>query len=138
MSGRPVFGDFVDAARGHLGTAGRLRRTAGRDVDIPHVNRSLLRVITVMRRCVQDVTPGWVPAPPRGRRVLTGWARAGAESREALSNAVGFTERAGHGQPTAAWGRFGPGSFTRLTHEGGHGEIDQVPDDRCPLHDAGA
>jgi hypothetical protein len=106
MSSRPVFGDFLDAARGHLGTAGRLRRAAGREVDIPQVNRSLLRVTAVMRRYVHDATPGPVPGPPRGRRMLTGWARAGAESREALSNAMGFLSEpdTARPQPPAAAG----------------------------------
>ena len=106
MSGRPVFGDFLDAASGHLGTASRLRRTAGREADIQQVNHSLLRVIAVMHRYVQDVTPGWVPEPARGRRVLTGWARAGAESREALSNAIGFLNEpdAARRRPPAAAG----------------------------------
>ena len=90
MNGRPVFGDFLHAARAHLGTADHLRQAAGGDADIQQVSRALLRVIVVMRRYVLDVTPGWMPQNPRSQRVLTGWARAGAEAREALASAAAF------------------------------------------------
>jgi hypothetical protein len=72
VTSRTVFGDFLDAARGHLTEAGRLNATAGGDADIQQANRSMLRVVVLMRRFVMDVTPGWVPEPPRGRRVLAG------------------------------------------------------------------
>ena len=54
MSGRPVFGDFLDAARAHLDQADRLREAAGGEVDLQQVSRSLLKVIVVMRRYVLD------------------------------------------------------------------------------------
>jgi hypothetical protein len=92
VTGRALFGDFLDAARSHLATADRLRATADGDVDIQQVNRRVLRVIVLMRRYVQDVTNSWGPEPPRGRPVLTGWPRAGAEAREALSNAITFLD----------------------------------------------
>ncbi len=77
---------------------------AGGDVDLRQVAQSLLRVILVMRRYVQGAGPGWIPEPRRGRRVLTGWARAGAEAREALSHAMGFLYEpdAARRQPQAA------------------------------------
>lgn len=104
MTGRAVFGDFLDAARGHLGAADRLRAAADGDADIQQVSRSLLRVVVVMRRYVQDVTSGWGPEPPRGRRVLTGWTRAGVEAREALGNAAAFLNdpNSGRQRPHAA------------------------------------
>lgn len=92
MSDRAEFGDFLHAARAHLRTAGRLRERAGGGADIQQVSRSLLRVIILMRRYVLDVTPGWIPGRPHSRRVLTGWARAGADAREALASAAAFLD----------------------------------------------
>jgi hypothetical protein len=90
MSGRVVFGDFLDAARAQLDKADRLREAAGGEVDLQQISHSLLAVIVVMRRYVLDVTPGWMPENPRSQRPLTGWARAGAEARDALANAAAF------------------------------------------------
>jgi hypothetical protein len=90
VSGRAVFGDFLDAARTQLDKADRLREAAGSEVDLQQVRRSLLAVIVVMRRYVLDVTSGWMPDNPRSQRPLTGWARAGAEARDALANAAAF------------------------------------------------
>jgi hypothetical protein len=87
-----MFGDFLDAARTHLDEADRLHEAAGGDVDLEQVSRSLLRVIVVMRRYVLDVTPGWMPQNPRSQRPLTGWARVGAEARDALATAAGLLD----------------------------------------------
>jgi hypothetical protein len=96
VTGRAVFGDFLDAARSHLATADRLRTVSG-DVDIQEVSRSLLRLVVLIRQYVEDVTAGWGPERPRGRRrVLTGWTRAGVETREAIGNAAAFLN-----EPTA-------------------------------------
>ena len=65
-------------------------RQHGGDVDIRQVSHSMLRVLVLMRRYVLDVTPGWDAEPPRGQRPLTGWARAGTETREALARAAAF------------------------------------------------
>jgi hypothetical protein len=45
VSGRAVFGDFLDAARTHLDQADRLHEAAGGEVDVEQVSRSLLRVM---------------------------------------------------------------------------------------------
>jgi hypothetical protein len=114
VSRRPVFGDFLDAARAQLDQADRLREAAGGEIDLQQVSRSLLRVIVVMRRYVLDVTPSWMPENPRSQRPLTGWARAGAEARDALANAAGFlnepdtarqpSRAPGEREPHSEWG----------------------------------
>jgi hypothetical protein len=90
VTGRPVFGDFLDAARDHLVAADQLHATARGDVDIRQVNRSMLRILILMRRYVLDVTPGWAPEPPQSRREVARWTRAGTETREALARAAAF------------------------------------------------
>ena len=104
MTGRVVFGDFLDAACGHIGTADRIRGAAKDGVDLQQVNRSVLRIVVVMRRYVQDVTSGWGAEPRRGRKVLSGWAQAGVEAREALGNAAAFLNEpdTGRRHPRAA------------------------------------
>jgi hypothetical protein len=104
VTSRAVFGDFLDAARGHLIEAARVHATARGDVDSCQVSRSMLRVVVLMRRFVLDVTPGWDREPPQDRRVLTGWARAGTETQEALTRAAAFlseTKAPGRGQHAA-------------------------------------
>jgi hypothetical protein len=94
VTGRAVFGDFVDAAHGHLAEAARLSAISAGGVEVRQVNLSMLRILVLMRRYVLDVTPGWVPEPPRGLRVVAGWTRAGAEAREALAKAAAFLNQA--------------------------------------------
>jgi hypothetical protein len=89
VTGRTVFGDFLDAAHGHLAEAGRLPATYGR-VDIRQVSHSMLRLVVLMNRYVLDVTPGRVREPPRSQRAAAGWTRAGTETREALARAAAF------------------------------------------------
>jgi hypothetical protein len=89
MTARPAFGEFLAAASGHAGVAAGLRETERRAASVQEVTGSLLRVITVMGRYLQDITavPGdmrsGVPPP------LTAWGRARAIARDALSNAAG-------------------------------------------------
>jgi len=85
----PVFGDFLDAAHGHLAEAGRLPAAYG-GVDIRQVSHSTLGLLLLMHRYVEDVTPRPVREPPRGQRAAAGWTRAGTETREALARAAAF------------------------------------------------
>ena len=71
------------------------RGASERGGDVQQVNDSLLRVLVLMGRYVQDVTAGSGAVPARGRRVLTAWGRAGAEVREALSNAAASLHESG-------------------------------------------
>jgi hypothetical protein len=88
VNGPAVFGDFLDADRGQLGPPAGHRRASERGGDVQQVNDSLLRILVLMGRYVQDVTAGSGTVRARGRRGLTAWGRAGAEAREALSNAA--------------------------------------------------
>jgi len=98
MTARPVFGDFLAAARDHASVAAALRESDRRGASVEEVTDSLLRVVTVMGRYLQDITavPGdmrsGVPPP------LTAWGRARATARDALSNAAGQLRRHGGGR----------------------------------------
>jgi hypothetical protein len=88
MTARPAFGEFLAAARDHASVVAALRQTDRRRSYVQEVTDSLLRVITVMGRYLQDITavPGdmrsGVPPP------LTAWGRARSTARDALSNAA--------------------------------------------------
>jgi hypothetical protein len=85
---RAVFGDFLGAARHQLGPAGAFREAVWAGGYVAEIRHSLLRVLVVMSRYVQDASV--VPASGRSRRLpaATGWDRAGAEAREAMTQAV--------------------------------------------------
>src|SRR5262252_5676579 len=82
MIGLPAFGEFLAAAGDHAGVAAALRESDRRGASVPEVTGSLLRVVTVMGRYLQDITavPGDmrsdVPPP------LTAWGRARATARD--------------------------------------------------------
>ena len=76
MTVRPAFGDFLTAARGHASAA-----VAGHQADrsgehVQEITDSLLHVITVMGRYLQDIAavPGShaVPHQPAADRMGTG------------------------------------------------------------------
>ena len=56
VSGRAVFGDFTGAARQQLGSPAALRTAAVRGGHVPEIRHSLLRLVLVMSRYVQDIT----------------------------------------------------------------------------------
>ena len=89
MTARPAFGDFLAAARDHASVAAALRETDRRGAYVQEVTDSLLRVITVMGRYLQDITA--VPGDMQSRvgPPLTAWGRARSTARDALSNAAG-------------------------------------------------
>jgi hypothetical protein len=98
VTSRPVFGDFLDAAHGHLTEASRLPATYG-GVDIRHASTSMLHILMLMHRYVLDVTPGRVREPPRGQRAAAGWTRVGMETREALARAAAFLSQSDPPRP---------------------------------------
>ena len=97
MSARPAFGDFLAAARGHAGVAALSRENDRGGANVREVTDSLLRVVTVMGRYLQDITavPGDLqsPVPP-----LTAWGRARLTSRDALTTAAGYLRQHGGGR----------------------------------------
>ena len=88
VSDRAVFGDFTGAARQQLGPPATLRTAAVRGGHVPEIRHSLLRLLLVMSRYVQDITPQPVRPPSLGRPPPAGWDRAGLEAREALRRAL--------------------------------------------------
>jgi hypothetical protein len=88
VTGRAVFGDFLDAARGHLGSPGVLRQAASRGGDVQEISHSLLRVVIVMGRYVQDISTAPGQAPSQGKPVAAAWDRAGLDARSALASAA--------------------------------------------------
>jgi len=91
VTGRAVFGDFLDAAHGHLAEAAQLPATYG-GADIRQASSSVLRIVVLMHRYVLDIAPGPVRELPRSERAA-GWTRAGTETRDALARAAAFVDQ---------------------------------------------
>lgn len=87
MTSRATFGDFLGAARQHLGSPASLRAAAEQSGYVAEIRHSLLRLAIVMHRYVQD-SRGEPDRLPRSARLLAGWDRAGAEASEALARAA--------------------------------------------------
>jgi hypothetical protein len=88
VTGRATFGDFLDAA--HRALAGGADMPSPTHGDVGEVSRSLLRLVTIFGRYLQDVaTP---PSQLPGRTPVTAgpWDRARGQAREALTNAAGY------------------------------------------------
>ena len=88
VSDRAVFGDFTGAARRQLGPPATLRTAAVRGGHVPEIRYSLLRLLLVMSRYVQDITPRPARRPSLRQPPPAGWDRAGLEARGALQQAV--------------------------------------------------
>ena len=97
MTARPAFGDFLAAARGHADVTTLPRENDRGGANVQEVTDSLLRVITVMGRYLNDITavPGHLksPVPP-----LTAWGRARLTARDALTTAAGHLRQHGGGR----------------------------------------
>ena len=96
---RATFGDFLQAAHDGLGLPSGAGSYAPRG-SVEEVSRSLLRVVRVMGRYVQDMTAGLDGVGPRARPPLHPWARACLQTRQALSNAAWFLADGG---PNRRW-----------------------------------
>lgn len=87
MTGRATFGDFLHLARHHLESDS----DPGNGVtleDLEQVIGALSRLVAVMRRYTQDLTAS-LPEPPRhARPVLSPWAEACFQARDALASAA--------------------------------------------------
>ena len=90
---RATFGDFLQAAHASIGQRSGASGPAARG-SVEEVSASMLRVVTVMGRYLQDMTAGLTGVPARTRPALDPWAIACLQAREALSNSAGsLTER---------------------------------------------
>lgn len=95
MTARPTFGDFIQAAHWHLDPATTIHGPPGSLGNAEEVSRSLLRVITVMRRYLEDITATLPRVRPRAHAELAAWARAAIEARNALAGAASFLHNQG-------------------------------------------
>jgi len=86
VTGRATFGDFLQAAHHGLGAAGP---PPGRG-DVEEVSRSLLRVVTILGRYVQDMNTALTDMPSRTCLPLGTWDRARLQAREALTSSAGY------------------------------------------------
>jgi hypothetical protein len=88
MTARPAFGDFLTAARSHIGAA-----VAGHQADrsgehVQEIADSLQHVITVMSRYLQDIAPVPDGMPSHEGPPLTAWGHARLIARDALAHAA--------------------------------------------------
>jgi hypothetical protein len=88
VTGRATFGDFLHAV--HQALAGGVGGPAPARGDVEEVSRSLLRLVTIVGRYLQDMAT--TPSEVSGRApVSTGpWDRARGQAREALTNSAGY------------------------------------------------
>ena len=66
MIHRAKFGEFIEAAHWHLDPATTIHGPAAARGSAEEVSRSLLRVVTVMRRYAEDITTAFnnMPSQP--------------------------------------------------------------------------
>jgi hypothetical protein len=99
VTGRPAFGELLHAAHRHLTSQPGLP-PPGRG-DVGEVSRSLLRVVILLSRYLQDTTTALSNQPASAPAPVDPWGRARGQAREALHNAAGFLLRPG--TPRPAW-----------------------------------
>jgi hypothetical protein len=99
VTGRPAFGELLHTARQHLtGQPGLPPPGRG---DVQEVSRSLLRVVILLSRYLQDTTTALSDQPASAPAPVDPWGQARGQAREALHNAAGFLLRPG--TPRPAW-----------------------------------
>jgi hypothetical protein len=96
-----VFGDFLGAARRQVAPAAGFREAVWAGGHVAEVRHSLLRVVIVMGRYVQDTRVAPAPDPSPETPAPTGWDRAGTEACQALIHAAAALhgDAAGRRQP---------------------------------------
>jgi len=100
VTGGSTFGDFISAAHWHLDPANRAHGPAGGRGGAEEAARSLLRVVTVMRRYVDDMATAFDDVPSRTRRTLNPYARTWIQARQALASSAGYLR---HHRPASRW-----------------------------------
>ncbi len=102
MTARPAFGDFLTAARDHASVAAARHQTDREGENVQEVTDSLLHVITVMDRYLQDIAA--VPGDKRSRASTpqNAWGRALLTARDALTHAARHLQQ--HTRGTRALG----------------------------------
>src|SRR5262249_36206897 len=98
VTGRPAFGELLRAAHRHLtGQPGLPPPGRG---EVGEASRSLLRVVILLGRYLQDTTTALSNQPASAPAPAGPWGRARGQAREALHNAAGFLLRPGTPRPT--------------------------------------
>ena len=88
MTGRPVLGDFLAAARRHLDRAATQPATPAPGRDAEEITASLRRLITALAGHVSDLTTSFGVLSDRDLKALSPSARAAVQARDALSGAA--------------------------------------------------
>lgn len=103
MTSRATFGDFLRLARQHLEPGADPGRAVVLE-DLDEVIGALSQLVTVMGRYTQDLTATLPELSPYAQPVLSPWAGASFQAREALAGAARFLALRGHprSQVTAA------------------------------------
>ncbi len=97
MTGQARFGDFLHTA--HHALAARPGGPSPARGDVEEVSRSLLRVVTLVGRYLQNTDAAFSDLPRHAPAPGGPWEQARAQARQALSNAGGFLLRPGTGRP---------------------------------------
>ena len=104
MTGRAVFGDFLDLARRQLDASPGAVTPAGGE-DVQGACDSMARLVVVLARYVDDITPPGAPAHGIPAGAQPGWDRARAEARDALATMAAILHaNTVRGQPRPASG----------------------------------
>jgi len=99
MSDRAIFGDFVNAAAKQLEATDSGTRRVTTSADVHYAVRALLRMVTVMSRCIAVTDTSANDMTWRYARDPGAWTRARAEARQALDNAAEFLRPHIRGRP---------------------------------------
>jgi hypothetical protein len=93
VTGRPTFGEFLTSVREHDAAATACRGRNRRGGDVQEVTDSLLRMVTIMGRYVEDIraVPGDMRSQVSPSR--TAWGRARIDARDALNHAAAHLRR---------------------------------------------
>jgi hypothetical protein len=110
VTGRPVFGDFAEAASAQLEDAmgparfvAKRKLAASRAGQVQEFSRGLAGVLDVMARYAADITTMFDDLTAQQRRALYGeWAWAWFQAQQAISNAATFVSWARKGTRRSA------------------------------------
>jgi hypothetical protein len=109
MTGRATFGDFLQAAHQHLDQ--NEQRGMRQAENLAEVTRALSHLVEVLERYIQDLSATFPGVVPTDRAVLTQWADACVQARQALATSARFL--AARDRPHWRRGATPPGPQTR-------------------------
>jgi hypothetical protein len=98
VTGRPILGDFLGAARRHLARTATQSGTSAPGRDAEEISASFRRLVAALAGYASDLTDSFGVLPDRHLKLLNPYARAALQAREALSGAaasLGPSEPAG-------------------------------------------